>query len=118
MNRFYRKCIMLLLASLGGLTLANSAAQSQEVKGRTYVVTMTNMSFGGLPAEAQVGDIIIWNNNDSVQHSATDRDGRFDYRLQPGQKARTILREAGTFRIDCIYHPTMRGSMQVVARGS
>jgi plastocyanin len=110
-----RKLAIWISAAFAGLVLATSSAGGQSSSpGRTYVVTMTNMSFGGLPAEAKVGDTIIWNNNDTVQHSATARDGTFDYRLQPGQRARTVLMKKGTLRVDCIYHPTMRGTMKVV----
>jgi plastocyanin len=99
---------------LAGLVLATPNAAGQALRpGKTYVVTMTNMSFGGLPAQAKAGDTIIWHNNDTVQHSATARDGSFDYRLQPGQKARTRLNKKGVLRIDCIYHPTMRSTLKV-----
>lgn len=114
MRSIFKAMALSLTLGLAGLGLSTAGAAGLSA-GKTYVVTMTNMSFGGLPAEAKVGDTIIWNNNDTVQHSATARDGSFDYRLQPGQKARTVLKKAGTLRIDCIYHPTMRGRMKVVA---
>ena len=115
MSKRVRTLTLWISAALAGLVLATSGVTGQASgPGKTYVVTMTNMSFGGLPAQAKVGDTIIWNNNDTVQHSATARDGSFDYRLQPGQKARTVLKKKGTMRIDCIYHPTMRGTMKVV----
>lgn len=115
MPKLVRTLVLWISAALAGLVLATSSVTGQgNAPGKTYVVTMTNMSFGGLPAQAKVGDTIIWNNNDTVQHSATARDGSFDYRLQPGQKARTVLKKKGTLRIDCIYHPTMRGTTKVV----
>lgn len=115
MSKLARTLTLWISATLAGLVLATSNVAGQPSSpGKTYVVTMTNMSFGGLPAQAKVVDTIIWNNNDTVQHSATARDGSFDYRLQPGQKARTVLKKKGTMRVDCIYHPTMRGTMKVV----
>lgn len=98
---------------LGGLALNSSSLLKAEEAGELHVVTMTNMQFSGLPANANVGDRIIWINNDSVEHSATARDGRFDYRLKPGQKARTVLKNSGILRVDCIYHPTMRGVVKI-----
>lgn len=115
MSKPARTLMMWISAAMAGLLLTTSNVSGQAASpGKTYVVTMTNMSFGGLPAQAKVGDTIIWNNNDTVQHSATARDGSFDYRLQPGQKARTVLKKKGTLRVDCIYHPTMRGSMKIL----
>lgn len=116
MSKLARSLTLSISAALAGLVLATATVAGQPAgPGKTYVVTMTNMSFGGLPEQAKVGDTIIWNNNDTVIHSATARDGSFDYRLQPGQKARTVLKKTGSMRIDCIYHPTMRGTMKVVA---
>jgi len=82
---------------------------------REIVVRMDNMNFGRLPADARVGDVIVWDNRDTVQHTATARDGSFDVRLQPGQKGRTVLRKAGSIAIYCIYHPMMRATLKVAA---
>ena len=101
-------------ASLACLALAiPSGAQPAP---REIVVIMDNMDFGRLPSDAKVGDVIIWDNRDTVQHTATDRAGSFDVRLQPGQKGRTVLRKAGNIALYCIYHPMMRGTLKVAAR--
>ena len=84
-------------------------------EGREITVTMDNMVFGRMPADAKVGDTIIWVNNDTVQHTATARDGSFDVRLQPGKRARTVLSKAGNLAIYCIYHPMMRTTLRVAA---
>jgi plastocyanin len=82
---------------------------------REIVVVMDNMNFGRLPSDAKVGDVIIWDNRDTVQHTATARDGSFDVRLQPGKTGRTVLRRAGNLAIYCIYHPMMRATLKVAA---
>ena len=92
---------------------APSAAQNQP---RQITIVMDNMVFGRLPTDAKVGDVIIWDNRDTVQHTATDRAGSFDVRLQPGQKGRTVLRTAGDLAIYCIYHPMMRATLKVAAK--
>ena len=101
----------LVALCLGALTA--SAALSAQPAPREFVVVMDNMNFGRLPAGAKVGDVIIWDNRDTVQHTATARDGSFDVRLQPGKKGRTVLRKAGNIAIYCIYHPMMRGTLRV-----
>ena len=101
----------LVALCLGALTA--SAAHSAQPAPREFVVVMDNMNFGRLPAGAKVGDVIIWDNRDTVQHTATARDGSFDVRLQPGKKGRTVLRKAGNIAIYCIYHPMMRGTLRV-----
>ena len=91
-------------------TTASAARQP-----RQFTVTMDNMVFGKVPADAKVGDTIIWVNQDTVEHTATARDGSFDLRLQPGKKGRTVLKKAGTLPIYCIYHPMMRTTLKVTA---
>ena len=113
MRNVLRLALLSVVALAASVTSGGSGVLAQGSVGKTYVITMSNMQFGGIPASAKVGDTIIWNNNDSVEHSATARDGSFDYRLKPGQKARTILKKAGTLRVDCIFHPTMRGVIKI-----
>ena len=94
---------------------ASTAPSGAQSNPREIVVVMDNMNFGRLPTGAKVGDVIIWDNRDTVQHTATARDGSFDVRLQPGKKGRTVLRKAGNLAIWCIYHPMMRGTLRVAA---
>jgi plastocyanin len=96
--------------------LTSATPSSAEPAAREIVVVMDNMNFGRLPTDAKVGDVIIWDNRDTVQHTATARDSSFDVRLQPGQKGRTVLRKAGNLAIYCIYHPMMRATLKVAAR--
>jgi plastocyanin len=82
---------------------------------REFTVLMDNMVFGSVPSGVRVGDTIVWVNNDTVQHTATARDGSFDVRLQPGKRAKTVLSKAGNLAIYCIYHPMMRTTLRVAA---
>ncbi len=100
------------LAFLAGLGALPAGAQGQGGP-REFTVTMDNMVFGQMPAGAKVGDTIIWVNNDTVQHTATARDGSFDVRLQPGKRGKTVLSKAGNLAIYCIYHPMMRTTLRV-----
>lgn len=103
------------VTALVGASLASTAAKPQDSP-RTFTVIMDNMDFGTMPEDARVGDTIIWDNRDTVQHTATDRAGSFDVRLQPGKKARTVLKKAGNLALYCIYHPMMRTTLKVAAR--
>ena len=94
---------------------ASAASSEPQSAPREIVVVMDNMNFGRLPNDAKVGDVIVWDNRDTVQHTATARDGSFDVRLQPGRKGRTVLRSAGNIAIYCIYHPMMRATLKVAA---
>jgi len=115
MRQFGPKRAVLAALAVGAASLlATSPAQPQSGP-RQFTVVMDNMDFGSVPKEAKVGDVIIWDNRDTVQHTATARDGSFDVRLQPGKKGRTVLRKAGNLAIYCIYHPMMRTTLKVAA---
>ena len=108
---------LLSLALAVGLgALASSVPVGAQPAPREIVVVMDNMNFGRLPSDAKVGDVIVWDNRDTVQHTATARDGSFDIRLQPGKRGRTVLRKAGNLAVYCIYHPMMRATLKVAAR--
>ena len=99
----------------GAACLAFAIPSGAQPAPREIVVVMDNMNFGTLPRDAKVGDVIVWDNRDTVQHTATARDGSFDVRLQPGKKGRTVLRNAGDLAIYCIYHPMMRATLKVAS---
>ena len=104
------------LLAIGGLAWWSGSAGAQApAKPREFTVVMDNMVFGKMPRDAKVGDVIVWDNQDTVQHTATARDGSFDVRLQPGKKARTVLKKAGSLAVWCIYHPMMRATLKVAS---
>ena len=104
MNRLIQGAAVAALALAGGATAAPAPA--------AYTVTMNSMSFGRIPA-AKVGDTITWVNRDTVPHSVTARDRSFDLRINPGKSATLTVRKAGAIAIYCIYHPAMRGTLNV-----
>ena len=106
---------LLALTTFAAISLNGATAQAENSP-RQFTVVMDNMNFGSVPQDARVGDVIIWDNRDTVQHTATARDGSFDVRLQPGKKGRTVLRRAGDLAIYCIYHPMMRATLKIAAQ--
>ena len=100
----------LLAVTAGAIAVVESPAQA---KPREHVVVMSGMSFGRVPADAKVGDTIVWVNRDSVPHSVTARNRSFDIRTGAGQSRRLRLTRAGVYQLYCIYHPAMRGTLKV-----
>ena len=110
--RVFSRTAVEAVAMAAALALTASAQGAEN--GKQFTVLMNNMNFGQMPGQVHIGDTIIWSNQDTVQHSATARDGSFDIRLQPGQKGRTVLKKAGKIAVDCLYHPTMRTTLNVL----
>ena len=105
-------------AILGGILLAGAlfAAPAAFAEGHDYTVTVNSQDYVGIPSKLKVGDTITWVNRDTVQHSITARDHSFDIRLTPGQTAKQTMDKPGKIPIYCLFHPTMRGTLNVVAK--
>jgi plastocyanin len=92
---------------LGLATLASPAIAAE------YTVVINNMQFGPIPAGLHVGDVIVWQNDDFLRHTATARDGSFDIDLPAHTKAQVTLKEAGKIAFFCKFHPGMTGTLTV-----
>ncbi len=61
-----------------------------------------------------VGTIILWYNNDSVDHTVTARDNSFDSgRVSPNETFKYIFEEPGEFEYYCKIHPSMVGKITI-----
>lgn len=102
----YLTCVMTAAAS--PLLFMAAPAMAAE-----YRVVVRQMKFGPLPDDLQAGDVIIWDNQDYVPHSATAKDGSFDVELPANTSQSQTLDKAGTWTIICKYHPDMQTVMTV-----
>lgn len=105
------KCTFALAVIALATSLMPATASAKPVA-RTVTVIVDKLVFGAVPSNLRVGDTIEWTNRDIFRHSATAI-GHFDIDLQPGARARMILRRAGTFPFTCKYHPGMKGVLKV-----
>src|SRR6201999_1678599 len=105
--------IAAVLAALIAAAPAAYAQSTDAAKGHEYTVTMGNMDYSAMPSGLKVGDTIVWVNHDTVIHWVTARDHSFDLRLNPGQSAKLPLTQAGKISFYCLFHPTMRGTLNV-----
>lgn len=103
----------LIAAAPAAFAPAAFAQAPDASKGHEYTVTLGNMDYAGMPSGLKVGDTIVWVNHDTVLHSVTARDHSFDLRLNPGQSAKLPLTQAGKISFYCLFHPTMRGTLNV-----
>jgi plastocyanin len=81
-------------------------------------VEIGDFAFSPTPLEVGVGSEVTWSNVDPTAHTVTARDGSFDSGiLDPGASFGNTFEREGTFAYFCEIHPTMRGSVRVVALG-
>lgn len=101
-------------ASLGlAFLLTTGAPTFARTAPSVHRVVIDRLKFGFVPGHPRVGDVILWENRDIFQHTATGRDGSFNIDLPPAKSGRIVLRRAGTIKFYCRYHPGMTGQFSV-----
>ena len=82
-------------------------------------VTISGFAFHPSALTVHVGDTISWTNDDSASHTATADDGSFDTgTLERGRSGSHTFTRAGTFAYHCTIHPSMHGTVTVLAAAS
>lgn len=76
-------------------------------------IGMKNLVFTPPEVRVHVGDTVEWTNDDFLVHTATARDGAWDYTLPKGSHARLTVKTAGTVDYYCRLHPNMKGRIVV-----
>ncbi len=69
-----------------------------------------------LPATliVNVGDTVVWKNDDIVPHTATDRGKGFDSgSIEPGASWSYAASRKGTYFYYCAFHPNTKGKLIV-----
>src|SRR5690349_20903823 len=76
-------------------------------------VVMKEVAYGPKQIRVHVGDVVEWQNQDIVAHTATAKDKSWDVDLMPGRSGSAVMKIPGTFDYICRYHPTMTGEIIV-----
>jgi len=101
--------ICTLLAALAGLTVSEGAARP-----KTHTVTIHGMQFVPANLEVNLGDTVIWQNQDLVPHTATSARKSFDSgAIEPGRSWKYVVKKKGSYSYICVYHPTMKADLVV-----
>jgi plastocyanin len=106
-----------ILAIGAALALAACGAPNQARSPDIHTITIDQLAFSPKVTTAKPGDVIVWVNKDILRHSATDPKGAFDVDLPAGTSAKTVLKQAGSIKFVCRYHPGMTGTLSVAEAG-
>lgn len=105
-----------LLTGTSGLASAQTDAGAAD-KTTVHKVKMKGMRFEPATLKVQVGDTIVWENEDVVPHTATAmKDGVPVFNsgnLQSRQTWRYVADKPGTIPYICLLHPMMKGTLTV-----
>ena len=103
-------------AWVGGLVLAGGAGTAllRPSAPVTHTVTIDATSYAPARLEVHAGDTIVWVNKDLFPHTVTGAGGAFDSDvLVQGTSWRYSPKKAGGFDYACVFHPTMKGRLEV-----
>lgn len=93
------------------MILAAGSAAAAEIQ-----VTMKGMQYHPAKIAAKRGDVLVFTNDDSVDHDAFVPTYGFSVnpgRMKPGETKRIALMKRGRFVVDCVFHDTMQISVTV-----
>lgn len=79
------------------------------------MVDISNYTYKPESITVPAGTKVTFVNHDSTAHTATSKQqGAFDTQpIQPGKSATVTLSEPGTFVYYCVFHPFMKGTVEV-----
>jgi plastocyanin len=84
---------------------------------RSVKVEIANYEYSPDPVRVEAGGKVIWQNEDSVSHTATADDGSFDTgEIDEGKLKSESFKQPGTFTYHCEIHPQMHGTIEVVEK--
>lgn len=96
----------------------HKAAAGVKPTGKVHTVHIRQMKFVPPELDAQVGDTVVWKDEDMVPHSATAEDKSFDTGLMPpGESRKVVLQKAGEIPYYCSNHPDMHAKLEVSEPG-
>ena len=75
-------------------------------------ITIKDFKFD-IPSGLKAGDTVMITNADKANHTFTDKDGKFDVKVDAGKSVEFTVPAAGTYSIICTIHPSMSGEMTV-----
>lgn len=102
-----RSILIALCAALGMAVSIPGAADSNVVS-----IEMRQQSFVPEKVVVKPGSTVMWTNGDTIPHSVTADDGRFDSGpILPGQSFKWVANANGNVAYHCIYHPSMTATL-------
>jgi len=83
--------------------------------GVTHNVEIKSFVFSPSPLTINIGDTVIWTNEDSTPHTVTSDSGSEldSVTFREGETYSHTFDEAGTFDYHCAIHPNMKGEIVV-----
>ena len=99
----------------GNSGYGNDTNVEAEEANNEVTVTIKNFVFEPALIKVSAGDTLVFVNEDTAPHTATDVGGVFDTgNIASGESGRITIADAGTYEYFCEIHPNMKGRIVVV----
>lgn len=99
-------------ATFGATLIANSALAAGHAT--KHAVAIKGFKFSPASLTINVGDTVVFTNEDGAPHTATADNGAFDTgRMGKGESKSVEFTEAGSFEYSCGVHPNMKAAITV-----
>ncbi len=103
-----RRNLLAVLMLLTAVADIRSAPANQ-----THTIQIKGFAFVPKKLEVNLGDTVIWMNEDIVPHTATAPKAFNSKNLAKNQSWSFVAKQKGTYPYICSYHPTMTGELVV-----
>jgi YVTN family beta-propeller protein len=98
-------------ASTAGIAPASATVTAG---GATGAIRIENFAFAPPTIKVAPGTTIAWTNADSIPHTSTGKDNRWDsHPILPGATFKVTFDKAGTYAYGCTIHPFMQATVVV-----
>jgi plastocyanin len=89
--------------------------QSAAAEPKTHTITIKDFKFMPDTLTVNVGDTIVWKNDDIAPHTATAKGkNAFDSgNIEPGASWSYVVKKKGSYSYVCTYHLSMKGKLVV-----
>ena len=112
----YGRLLLLVLSCAAFVLLVVAVSPGEPVRAAIAAVGIVDFAFQPDTITVNVGDTVTWTNNGPSAHTTTSSTGVWNSGpLFPSQSFSVTFNTAGSFPYLCTIHPTMQGTVNVVA---
>ncbi len=99
---------------MAGVSVLSACARGAAREQRTHTVAIRGFQYAPASITVELGDTVVWQNQDIVPHTATAEGKGLDTgSIGANASGRYVARAKGTYAYDCAFHPTMKGTLVV-----
>ena len=103
-----------LLVVGGGCGSDDGMAEGGVTGSDGEAVVIADFAYTPVELTVDAGTTVSFRNRDSTAHTATADAGTFDTgTIEGGESGTLTLKQAGTYRYYCLFHPFMKGTITV-----